>query len=338
VKFLLIQLRRIGDVLMTTPSIRLLRESFPEAHLTFLTESPSDQVLRENPYLDEILLFRKGETLWKTQSFFRMVRQKRFDAVIDFFGNPRSAFMTRFSGAPMRIGFSFRGRSWAYTHPVKIFEKVTYAAEDKSQLLRPLGISAKDFELDFFTGKKDKNYATNLFEKLGVLETDFVVSLSPVSRQPYKVWSSEKFAQVADWLVERYNAKILFLFGPGEEHFIDSVRREMVQPALPEYDIPTLSETLAILNKVDLHLGNDNGPKHFAVAGGTPTLTIFGRPWAANWTPPRQTKHRSLEFDPGCKNECIYPKCNLECLNGVMVEAVQNELEDMIKAISYKEF
>ena len=66
-KFLLIQLRRIGDVLMTTPSIRLLRESFPEAHLAFLTESPSDQVLRENPYLDEILLFRKGETLWKTR-------------------------------------------------------------------------------------------------------------------------------------------------------------------------------------------------------------------------------------------------------------------------------
>ena len=323
---------------MTTPSIRMLRESFPEAHLAFLTESPSDQVLRENPYLDEILLFRKGETLWKTQSFFRMIRQQQFDTVFDFFGNPRSALITRFSGAPIRIGFSFRGRSWAYTHPVKISEKVTYAAEHKSQLLKPLGISAKDFRLDFFTGEKDQNYAADLFEKMGLLETDFVVSLSPVSRQPYKVWSLERFAEIADWLVERYKAKILFLFGPGEVHFIDSVRKAMTHPALPDYDIPTLSETLAILNKVDLHLGNDNGTRHFAVAGGTPTLAIFGRPWAANWTPPRQTLHRALEFDPGCKNKCMYPKCNLECLHGVTVEAVQSELEDMIKAIQLKEF
>ena len=112
----------------------------------------------------------------------------------------------------------------------------------------------------------------------------------------------------------------------------------MTHPALPDYDIPTLSETLAILNKVDLHLGNDNGPRHFAVAVGTPTLTVFGRPWAANWTPPRQTLHRALEFDPGCKNKCMYPKCNLECLHGVTVEAVQSELEDMIKAIQLKEF
>ena len=112
----------------------------------------------------------------------------------------------------------------------------------------------------------------------------------------------------------------------------------MTKPSLPDYAIPTLSETLAILNKVDLHLGNDNGPRHFAVACGTPTLTVFGRPWAVNWTPPRQSLHRALEYDPGCKNKCIYPKCDLECLHGVTVEAVRNELEDMIKAISYKEF
>ena len=117
---------------MTTPSIRLLRESFPEAQFTFLTEPPSDQVLRENPYLDEILLFRKTETLRETLRFFRTIRHHQFDTVIDFFGNPRSALITRFSGAPIRIGFGFRGRSLAYTHPVKISTETTYAAQDLS--------------------------------------------------------------------------------------------------------------------------------------------------------------------------------------------------------------
>ena len=79
----------------------------------------------------------------------------------------------------------------------------------------------------------------------------------------------------------------------------------MNQESLPEYDIPTLSETLSILKRVDLHFGNDNGPRHFAIAGGTPSLAIFGRPWAANWTPPQTNEHVSMEFDPGCKIEYV---------------------------------
>ena len=149
-KFLLIQLRRIGDVLMTTPSIRLLHESFPNANLTFLTESPSDQVLNENPNLKEILVYRKPESIKELLGYLMHLRSRKFDCVIDFFGNPRSALMTRFSGAPMRIGFDFRGRSLAYTHSVKISGEVTYSAADKAQLLRPLGISVTDLRLDFF--------------------------------------------------------------------------------------------------------------------------------------------------------------------------------------------
>ena len=330
-KFLLIQLRRIGDVLMTTPSIRLLRESFPEAELTFMTEAPADQLLRNNPFLDEILLYRKAQTISELISFIRKLRERQFDCVIDFFGNPRSALTTRFSAAPIRIGFGFRGRSWAYTHPVKISTELTYSAQDKAQLLEELGIYANDFGLNFFAEEEDKEYAARLFGQLGIKDSDFVVTLSPVSRQPYKVWPAERFAVIADWLVQKHQAKILFLFGPGEEHFIDAVREAMKQKALPDYDIPSLTETLAILNKVDLHFGNDNGPRHFAVAGGTPTLAVFGRPWAVNWTPPEDAQHCALEYDPGCKKKCTYPECKLECLHGVTVEAVKAELETMIK-------
>ena len=95
--------------MMTTPAVRLLRESYPNADLTFLTESPSDQVLKENPNLQEILLYRKPESLPESLRSFLNLRSRKFDCVIDFYGNPRSALMTRFSGAPMRIGFDFRG-------------------------------------------------------------------------------------------------------------------------------------------------------------------------------------------------------------------------------------
>ena len=76
------------------------------------------------------------------------------------------------------------------------------------------------------------------------------------------------------------------------------------------------------------------GIRHIAVAADTPSLAIFGRPWAANWTPPEQTRHRALEFDPGCKKKCVYPKCKLECLSGVYVDAVKTELEIVINNLN----
>ena len=84
---------------MTTPSIRLLRESFPDANFTFLTESPSDQVLRENNFLDEIVLYQKSKSIFQSISFLYKIRKKRFDCVIDFFGNPRSSLITSFTSA-----------------------------------------------------------------------------------------------------------------------------------------------------------------------------------------------------------------------------------------------
>ena len=167
---------------MTTPSIRLLRKSFPEAEVSFLTEAPADQVLRNSPFLDKIYLYPEVNTIKESISFVQNLREQQFDCVIDFFGNPRSALMTFFSGAPLRIGFDFRGRRWAYTNRVKISTHLTYAAQDKTQLLAELGIFTNDFRLDFFSDNKDEEFADRLFGSLGVFDSDFVVSLSPVSQ------------------------------------------------------------------------------------------------------------------------------------------------------------
>ena len=169
-----------------------------------------------------------------------------------------------------------------------------------------------------------------LLEQLGVQPDDRVVSISPVSRQPYKRWPLENFAQLADWLIEQYGVKILFVYGPGEQEFVDIVRRQMRYEALPNYDPPNLAQTRALFEQVILHIGNDNGPRHFAVAADIPTVAIFGRPLAMNWTPPNQNRHLSFEFDPGCKTQCDYPNCQLECLNTPLI-TVQEAIAKSLK-------
>ena len=93
-KILLIQLRRLGDVLMTTPAIRQLHQALPDAEITFLTEAPSEQLLQYNPHLSEVWLLPKKMTWGESFNFLKQLRQMRFDCVLDFFGNPRSAFIS----------------------------------------------------------------------------------------------------------------------------------------------------------------------------------------------------------------------------------------------------
>lgn len=329
-KILCIQLKQIGDVLMNTPAIRALSQKMDDVEIHFLTQRPSHLIFEKNPYVQKVIIFPKDLTLKTSFQMIAKLREEKYDTVIDFMGSPKTAILGWLTGAPQRIGFDFRGRNIFYTAAIPPAEHLDYSGYKKAHLLSELGVELPDPKLDFFIPESDQAYAVNLFKELHIDPNRPVISVSPVSRQPYKVWPAENFATVCDHLVEKFNAQILFLWGPGEYHFIESVRQQMKHSSLPDYDIPTIGETVGILEKVDLHLGNDNGPMHFAIATGVSTLAIFGRPLKKNWCPPNSSKHLAIEFDPGCKNSCTYPNCQLECLTGTSPQIVIEELNSLL--------
>lgn len=321
-KILCIQLKRIGDVLMTTPAVRELRNRLSHAEIHFLTQPPCDQVYACNPYINRLIKVDAKPGVRKVIRLAKALRRERYTAIIDFQGQPNTALISRIIQAQKRIGFDIRGRSMFYTHALSPPEKTHYSADTKLYLLNGLGINTGHSKLDFFITEKERHAAQALLQSLRVIPSRPLISLSPVSRREYKVWPAEYFARVADHLVERYDAQILFLWGPGEYHFIKKVRDQMKRSALPKYEVPTLAETVGLLEQVDLHVGNDNGPMHFAIAAGTKTVAVFGRPLLKNWTPPDHPKHLAVEFDPGCKYHCVFPDCGLECLKGISPEHV----------------
>jgi ADP-heptose:LPS heptosyltransferase len=332
-RVLLIQLRRVGDVLMTTPAVRALREAWPQAHLTYMTEAPSDQLLRNNPRINEVLPFPRNASPWAHLRMLASLRRRRFDLVVDFFSNPRTAQFAWATRAPRRIGLNLRGRAWAYTDPVDLPHGLRYAAADKALLLGPLGVRAGSLLPEVFVGADHKAWVDRQMEVLGVAPDDLLVALSPVSRRAFRRWPHERFARIADILIERYAAKVLLVWGPGEEADADAVRAEMRHAALPDYPLPDLPQLAALLARATLYLGNDNGPRHLAVAVGTPTVTPFGKSFPENWTPPGQPQHRAVAHDPGCKSNCIFPRCDLDCIRGVSWESVEREVEGLLQEL-----
>ncbi|MEW6609161.1 MAG: glycosyltransferase family 9 protein [bacterium] len=338
-KILLIQLRRIGDVLMTTPAVKSLKKRFPETKITFLTEPPSDEIFRHNPYVDEILLHNRHFKAKDYLKFIQELRKRRFDLVIDFFSNPRSAQIAFFSGAKHRIGFNFRGRAWLYTSKVNLpQDKNLYSAIHKLHLLKPLGIDVEDCQIEFFCSSQDYEYARELTRKLGITANDFVIALCPVSRREYRVLPAEKFAWISDGLIKKYNAKILFMWGHNEKGFIDKVKSRMkyAERTFDDYEIPTISQIRALFEKVNFYIGNDNGIRHIAIAAGTPTVTAFGQSNPFNWTPPESKFHQFVDYDPGCKEKCNVARCKVyRCITEISEIEYLKKIEELIQRIGH---
>src|SRR5437667_8939945 len=108
-RILVIKLRYVGDVLLTTPVLSRLRESFPKAHLAMLVNPGTDDVVRDHPALDEVLILERGN-LARQWSFVRDLRWRRFDLVVDLTDADRSALLSWLSGSPMLLGYNREGR------------------------------------------------------------------------------------------------------------------------------------------------------------------------------------------------------------------------------------
>lgn len=138
---LVIKLRYIGDVLLATPVLRALRERFPEARLTVAVNRGTEEILKWNPDVQEVLVVEKGGLAAQLR-FLREVRRRRFDAVLDLTDGDRASILAGLSGAPLRIGFNeeHRWRGLLYTTIAPIPPGPVHRVDHDLEALRPLGI------------------------------------------------------------------------------------------------------------------------------------------------------------------------------------------------------
>ena len=324
----------MGDVLMTTPVVRALREHFVKSYIAFLVERSSYHVLTDNPNLDEILVLdrERYRNPFYVLSILWKIRQRRFDLVFDFLGNPRSALIAFCSGAPTRVGYDFRVRRYFYSHIVKRDRQSKYAVDFKMDALEAVGIERKGKGLDFFVPDESRTFAEQFINDMAIGENDLLVAVSPTSRRSYKQWPLDRFAQVADWLIATHGAKILLLWGPGERGIVDEVRSFMRYEPIISPETPSIKELGAVLERCDFLISNDNGTKHIAVALGVPTITIHGPSSPVSWTP-SLPEHIAVQRESGCER-CDRRSCSdLKCLDAVSVRDVEEAVMELAEGV-----
>lgn len=321
-RVLIIQLRRIGDVLLATPIFRALRAAWPAAEITLLVETPFEPVVRHNPHINRVISLPRKQSLRRDVKAILELRKEQFDLVIDLLGKPRTALWSRLTGAPRRIGFAAQGRCLFYTDAVTITDPLAYSACHKAELLKPLGIEIADWRLDLPVHASERLAALKALTTMKLPAHRRLVAIAPGSRRTDKLWMPECFAEVADRLANEHALTPLFVCGPGEEAQVAAVRNQMKSPSWFNANRPSLPQVQATLEQCALFVGNDTGLRHMAVAAGIPTVAIFGQPRPSNWTPPNDPRHQSLGADAKVRAVRDSSSDGRRCLSSITVESV----------------
>ena len=271
-RILVIKLRAIGDVLLSTIVLDNLREAFPNAELHFLTEPPGAALLSRHAAIHSVHVFDR--TRMSGVGLIRMVRDCRFDLVIDLFGNPRTALVTRLSGARHRVGFRFRGRVYAYNHRVVPRGDRVHNTQFNLDALEALGIEIRSRKVRVALSDDDRAWAEE-FVGAAASGDGPLVGINPGGGWYTKRWGLDRFAELADLLVARHGARIVILWGPGERIDAERIAQGMSSHAvLPPPT--TLLQLAALLERCSVLVTNDSGPMHIAAAVGSRVVAVFG--------------------------------------------------------------
>jgi predicted lipopolysaccharide heptosyltransferase III len=287
VKILLLQFKRIGDLILTTPAIATLRENFSDAHITLAVSNECAELLPAISNVDRTWVARRN---LRDLGLFSSVAGKRFDYCIDFTRNDRSAFLTLLSGARRRIA-SYRVREQSktrarvYTDLIGVRVRDMHTTDYNLALLEPLRLCVASSvpQLDVPRTAYEKADALRRHRKI---KRPYVI-LHPGSARREKLWDAARWAELIDHFSQNNGFELVLTSGPSadEQAHITAITKRLrnkITDLAGKTDLLTLA---ALIGQAQLLVTVDSAPVHFAAATHTPQVILFGPTNPFHWRP-----------------------------------------------------
>ncbi len=314
---LIIQLGDIGDVVLTTPTIRAIKETYPKARVSIMVFKPYGSLLTADPNLYEFVetarirgsLFRR---LHEGIAFSRHLRKKRYDLVIDLRTGDRGAILSFLTGAPVRVGRQgVKNQFWHKIIFTKILQDLKVApppvhpgADQSLRVVRELGIDTEDSIPKLYLSPDVRLTAGALLEEAGIPHGNKFVSVNPFSRWKYKEWNNAKWGEVIDRLWEAHRIPSVLIGSSEEASACQEIIAGRTGRTFNLAGKTTLGELAAVISMSSLQLGVDSAAPHIAAALGTPTVTIHG---PTDWRGWRIVDEHNIVVSP--EMDCL--PCNM---------------------------
>jgi ADP-heptose:LPS heptosyltransferase len=307
---LVIDFGQLGDVVMSLPALRAIREKFSHANITVAAGTPSSEIVELSGYANQIIAIdrvalRDGfipASILRIFNVVKDVRRRQFDFVIDLHSFSETNLMGFLSGAPKRLFARRPGRSLDFLAnfnpkpPVDRNDPDQHLVDRYLDVLKPLGI-ANVARVPTMTPRADDNRAVDALLKKAKAESGVpLVGLFPGAGHPGRAWPLDNWVELADFVIRNDGVRPVVFLGPEERVHARDMRRQFPASAIFLEKL-SIGELAAAQARLAVFVSNDTGPVHIAAAVGAPIVVLIGRPTPHAYIPVANAKR--LIFSEG---------------------------------------
>lgn len=333
---LFIRLRLLGDIIFTIPTLQLYKNHFPENKIYYVVEEKFKEIAQLIPDIHETIVLPHKMTIKQHFQFRKKIKSLDIHTVVDFHSGPKSALLTRLTGAKTRIGYTTPNRNYAYTHktPRTLGDTPTHSTFNQARLLEHLGITG-------ITPEHIPPYPPIQPENAGVGEevkktltqnqNHKKVALHVGAGNRFRDWGIENFAALIQTLTQ--NNITVFLVGNSNE---EKEKGKYLKERFPLHDFTgqlSIAETLFLISNATVYCGVDSGPLHLASLTTTPLVALYG-PNIPEISGPWRKKNVSIvqlpfKCRPCSQRTCIYD--TIRCMKNIKTDVVYETIIRYLK-------
>ena len=315
---------RIGDMVFSTAVLKSLKRNYPAAKITVLASERNFDILKHNPNIDEILIY-KG-IIW----FIREIRPRGYDLVIDPFltYELRQAFMTCLAGGKYRIGFEEAGREVFFNVTGPVASPPKRMVDHLLDLVEQVGGKRAGCEPEVFLSDAEIKWASEALAEKGISANELTIGIHPGAHYPSQRWLAERFGKLARRILDQFQAKVILL-GSQEEKVLLHEVKDVAGKGVQVFPSLKLRELMALISKCDLLVCNNSGPLHIASALKVPTVSMIGPTVTPLWLPygkNNMTINKALSCSPCNRSVCKGHECMELITADEVFEAVQTQI------------
>jgi heptosyltransferase I len=333
---LIIRPSAIGDIIMASPVIRVLRESYPDARIAWLIEPPVRDLLQHNKNLDEVIIWPKSQ--WRElfvkrhfillkreiSKFTEQLRSRNFDLTLDVQGLLRSRWLAWLSGAEERIGF--KSKEPGEFLMTKIYSRGLHTGMMGSEyfyIMQELGLFPGEFHPEITLSPEDEDAGRKMIKALNI-HGGYAV-FAPFTTRPQKHWFEDRWADLAAMVLRCFDLPVVLLGGKGDKEGAGKIKAAASGSLFDLTGQTTLGQGAAIIKNSSLVVGVDTGLTHMGAAFDRPTAALFGATCPYLYTASKKTHviYNPMSCSP-CRRSPVC-KGDFTCMKSITAEQVMEE-------------
>jgi len=338
-RILIIRFSSIGDIVLTTPVIRAVRNALPHVRLDFLTKRIFAELLQTNPHLDHLYTYdheQSDQKLWKLGA---LLRENRYDLCIDLHNNLRSHLFRQLIRPRKTVAYSKQilRRTLLVKTGVSCYRRIIQVPDRYLNALAPFGVRGDEQGLELFPTEQHDAHVQAIFQREHLRQDELVIGLGPTASFPLKQWPTEKFIALGAQLVRHDRARLIIFGGPQDRDMGASIASQLPNAPIVLCGNVSLLESAAALTRCAVFVGNDTGLVHIAAAMRTPVVVMFGPTSEELGFYPYHAQSSEICTSLPCR-PCTHTgkgRCRIRethaCMQRIPVEKVREEVRRMIR-------